>query len=77
MLLCEQHEDEEASCGDHKSVETQAICSQEGEREETAKNNERGSRIYAEMQGHTNKKRERPTERNGLRATLEAASGPR
>lgn len=34
VLICEQHDDEEASCRGHKSAETQAICSKDGEKED-------------------------------------------
>ena len=37
MVICEKHEDEEASCGGRKSAETQAMCSQGGEKEKTAR----------------------------------------
>lgn len=42
MLICEPHEDEEVSCGGHKSAETQAVCLHEAdEKEYTAEDKER------------------------------------
>lgn len=68
MLVCEQHEDEEASCGGHKSAETQAIRSQEGEQEERG-DSERQRRRRSDVCSDAGARQQRARETDGERLT--------